>query len=275
MVRTLNSAINRSLSPLGVELRRRGYVPPLLAQSLAQYRGKLHEAVEEMERLIRTTVFPDLPSRNGRHDLMTQLLGTQLSEAFHLLVHLNRTVALEGNVCEFGVAQGTTSALIANEIRETDKVLWLFDSFEGLPKPTDRDVLIDDIFNLGSIEKYEGTMACGIEQVTSRLNSIDFPLSRTKIVAGFIEESSKRANLPEKVCFAYVDFDFYQPIRIALELLDAKLPVGGVVIVDDYGFFSDGAKAAVDEFAAERKHRYTKEPSPSWAGHFCILRRCN
>lgn len=271
MLRKLNSAVNRSLSPLGVELRLRGYEPP----SLVHYRRKLHEATAELEKIIRAAVFPDLPSRDGRHDLMTQLLGTQLFEAFHLVAHLNRAFSLEGDICEFGVAQGTTSALIANEIRDTDKSLWLFDSFAGLPKPTDRDVLIDDIFNLGSIEKYEGTMACGIDQVTKRLNSIEFPLKRTNIVAGFIEESYKRENLPRKVCFAYVDFDFYEPIRIALELLDARLPVGGVVIVDDYGFFSDGAQAAVDEFVEGRKLRYTKEPSPSWAGHFCTLRRCN
>jgi len=88
---------------------------------------------------------------------MVQLMGTQLSEALHVVAHLNRTLHLEGDVCEFGVAQGATSALIANEIRETNKKLWLFDSFEGLPRPTEQDILIDDIFNLGSIEKYQGS----------------------------------------------------------------------------------------------------------------------
>ncbi len=78
-----------------------------------------------------------------------------------MVLHLNRALGLDGDVCEFGVAQGATSALIANEIRGTEKDLWLFDSFEGLPKPTDHDILIDDIFNLGSIDRYQGTMACG------------------------------------------------------------------------------------------------------------------
>jgi len=226
-----------------------------------------------MEKLARATVFPDLPPKIGRLELMMQLMGTQLSEALHLVWHLSRVLNIKGEVCEFGVAQGATSALIANEIRETNKNLWLFDSFKGLPRPTDRDILIDDIFNLGSIEQYQGTMACGQEQVIGRLNSVKFPSERVKVVPGFIEKTAKYASLPADVCFAYVDFDFYEPIKIALELLDSRLSAGGVVIVDDYGFFSAGAQAAVDEFVEAREQSYTKEPSPEWASKFCVLRR--
>ncbi len=265
----LNAVINRCISPLGVEIRRQGAVSPIAAE----FRNRLHDAIEEMEKVTRETIFPDLPRTPGRHELMMQLLGTQLSEALHVVGHLNRAIHLEGDVCEFGIAQGATSALIANEIAGSDKTLWLFDSFEGLPMPTDRDVLIDDIFNLGSIEKYQGTMACGVEQVTDRLNSINFPFSRVKIIPGFIEETAKFTNLPPTICFAYVDFDFYEPIKIALELLDTRLSIGGLVMVDDYGFFSAGAQAAVDEFVASRKKRYSKEDSPGWASCFCVLRR--
>jgi hypothetical protein len=98
-------------------------------------------------------------------------------------------------------------------------------------------------------------------------------LGRVKVVPGFIEKTAKYANLPKEVCFAYVDFDLYEPVRIALELLDSRLPIGGVVIVDDYGFFSEGAQAAVDEFVEARERRYTKDPSPEWASRFCVLRR--
>jgi O-methyltransferase len=262
MIVDLNSVINGFVSPFGIEIKRRN-----------SSSRKLRDAVGEMEQLLRATMFPDLPQGNGRQELMTQLMGTSLSEAFYLVSHLNQVLSLGGVVCEFGVAQGATSAVIANEIRGTDKELWLFDSFEGLPKPTDRDKLIDDVFDLGSMEKYQGTMAYGKHQVIDRLKSIQFPLERVKVVPGFIETTATSANLPKEVCFAYVDFDFYEPIKIVLELLDSRLPVGGVVIVDDYGFFSEGAQAAVDEFVEGHRQRYTKEPSPEWAGHFCVLTR--
>jgi hypothetical protein len=54
--------------------------------------------------------------------------------------------------------------------------------------------------------------------------------------------------LPQAVSFAYVDFDFYEPIKVALEFLHAVTPKGAIVIVDDYDFFSTGSKIAVDEF---------------------------
>ena len=269
MTINLNSLINGTLSPFGAELRRRGAESPLIPQ----LRDKLGAAIEEMEKLARTTIFPDLPRTRGRKELLVQLLGTQPSEALHIVWHLNKALQLDGDVCEFGIAQGATSALIANEIRGTAKELWLFDSFEGLPKPSDRDVLIDDIFNLGSIEKYQGTMASGQEQVIGRLTQIAFPLERVKVVPGFIEKTAKYGDLPKTVCFAYVDFDFYEPLKIALELLDSRLPIGGIAIVDDYGFFSQGAQAAVDEFVEARRPRYTMELSPEWASKFCVIRR--
>jgi len=70
-------------------------------------------------------------------------------------------------------------------------------------------------------------MASGQDQVTGRLNAINFPFDRVQIVPGFIEKTAQYASLPKQVCFAYVDFDFYEPIKIALELLESRLPVGG------------------------------------------------
>jgi len=134
--------------------------------------------------------------------------------------------------------------------------LWLFDSFKGLGKPSENDQLINDIFNLGSIDKYEDTMACSVDEVQSRLNAISFPSSRVRIIEGFIEDTIEYANMPEKVCFAYVDFDFYTPISIALKFLNERLVMGGVIVVDDCGFFASGAKTAVDEFQKEYSYKY-------------------
>jgi cephalosporin hydroxylase len=186
---------------------------------------------------------------------------------------LNKSLKIEGDVCEFGVAQGATSALLANEIRATEKKLWLFDSFQGLPKPTEKDVLIDDIFNLKSIEDYEGEMSYPIEMVEARLKAISFPSSRVKIVPGFIEETIDSPDLPQKVCFAYLDFDFYLPILTSLKFLNQRLSTGGIIVVDDYDFFSSGVKTAVKEFIEEYPGDYEIINPHKFAGHFCILRK--
>jgi len=177
-------------------------------------------------------------------------------------------------VCEFGVAQGATSALIANEIRNSGKSLWLFDSFKGLPRPGAKDVLIDDIFGLGSIEKYAGAMAHGQNEVLARLKVIDFPLNSVQLVAGFIEDTIRYPGLPAVICFAYVDFDFYEPIKVTLEFLHVRLPSGTHVLVDDYGWFSSGAKAAVDEFVAAYASNYVCSiPLPFVSRAFAVLRK--
>ena len=132
---------------------------------------------------------PDLPIpvNETRVELLGRLLGTPPPEACAIVQALARTAAFEGDVCEFGVVQGETSAFIANEILAGCRRLHLFDSFQGLPAPLQRDLLKDDIFPLGSIEAYAGTMVCPEEQVIARLAAVGFPCDRYMIHWGFIE----------------------------------------------------------------------------------------
>ena len=186
-------------------------------------------------------------------------------------VYLLQSLRNPGDVCEFGVAQGATSTLLAREIMDTNRNLWLFDSFEGLPKPHAKDKLINDIFGLGSMASYEGQMKCQADEVMSRLTALHFPDERVRLIAGWVEDSLQRAELPEQVAFAYIDFDFYNPIKETLRFLDGRMPPESSIIVDDYDFFSSGAKTAVDEFIAETNGRYHFAMPIAPAGHFCIL----
>jgi hypothetical protein len=262
---TFRTVADNILHPLGLHLAKHP------AESLPK--DAFHNALTEIEGCFREVVFPEIPQRRRRVEMMSRLLGTTPSEAMYIIRSLACSMALPGDVCEFGVAQGATSALIANEIRDTDKLFWLFDSFEGLPRPTAEDTLINDIFNLGSMEAYAGTMANEAGLVKGRLQQADFPLDRVRIVPGFIEHTSKSPNLPAKVSFAYVDFDFYEPICIALDLLDSRLSPGGHIVVDDYGWFSSGAQKAVDRFVAAKNGAYEMTLPNQSAGHFAVLRK--
>jgi O-methyltransferase len=230
--------------------------------------------IREIYGLYRHHIFPNLPECTpDLVELLAQLQGTNISEAIYILHSLLESMHLPGDICEFGVAQGLTSALMAHEIKSTEKRIWLFDSFAGLPKPTGKDRLKDDIFGLGSIEAYQGTMACSVDMVRGTLEAIRFPLSRARIVSGFIEEAIHREDLPPRVCFAYVDFDFYEPILIALEFLDSRLTLNGRIVVDDYDWFSTGAKTAVDEFVTRHGSHYEFSLPIEGAGHFALLHR--
>ena len=218
-------------------------------------------------------VYGSFEPNEKRIELLKWQKGTPPSEAYHIIHALHKTKNVEGDVCEFGVAQGNTSQIIANEILNIDKILHLFDSFEGLPAPTEKDELKDDIYDLGSIEAYKGTMSNPERLVLSKLSRLPFPGSRIRIHKGFIEEliEKKDSGFPTKVSFAYIDFDFYEPIKIALEYLDTVSAVGAVFVVDDYDFFSTGVEKAVKEFLENRGDRYELFVPEKVHGAFAVL----
>jgi O-methyltransferase len=211
----------------------------------------------------------DIPETERRVEHLSSLMGTDVFEGLYLVENLHRALAVAaGAVCEFGVAQGRTSALIANELlgHAPERTLWLYDSFEGLPEPSAHDRLIGDIFELGAMEAYAGQMSSPRQMVEAELRKVGW--SRTRIVSGFVDQTLTQ--LPESVAFAYLDFDFYQPTWDVLQLLKTRVAAGGVVMVDDYGHFSSGVQEAVDKFCSDEGWSF--EGSPVWAGPFAILR---
>lgn len=243
-MRILKEALKKIFAALGYELSRSSGQ----RVSFSNFANLAHAYEQRLNESCNLIAENELRSK-----LLARLLGTPPSEAYFIIHALSKCKDVSGDVCEFGVAQGETSALIANEIHSSTKVLHLFDSFEGLPKPTEKDQLKDDIFSLGSIEAYTGTMSCPEEMVRARLRAIAFPMQRFVIHKGFIEQVLTRdLNLPKEISFAYVDFDFYAPIKLTLDFLHRTTAVGAIIIVDDYDFFSTGVKTAVDKFLEEK-----------------------
>lgn len=232
---------------------------------------ELSRFLADVEEGLRATVLPQLPKRKNRHAIMIDCINFSL-QPFFLINYLNEVLNVPGDICEFGCSHGASTALFANEILNTEKHIWIYDSFEGLSKPTEKDVLIHDIANLGSIDRYEGEMAHPKERVLGRLAKVGFPTPRIHTIPGFIEKTAKTGPLPEIVSFAYIDFDFYEPIKIGLELMKERIHPKGVIMVDDYGYFSAGAKTAVDEFIAEQNGKFVLEQIPSWGGKCVVVR---
>jgi O-methyltransferase len=234
--------------------------------------NQLLKALAELNALYDTFVFEKEHTTDEEPlKILSNSMYTKFGTGFYLIDCLRQTLNLEGDICEFGVAQGAISALLAYEIKNTHKDIWLFDSFEGLPGPTERDILIRDPLNAGSIDAYEGWLSFPEGMVRTRLAAIGFPPERTRIVSGFIERTLHGPNLPKTVCFAYVDLNLYEPILFALNFLDTVLLPGGFVVVDDYENFSQGVKSAVDEFYTARRDFYSIKFPIKTAGKFCIL----
>ena len=97
-------------------------------------------------------------------------------------------------------------------------------------------------------------------KVINELKDINFNNDKLIINKGFFNEKTKdNMKLPKAVSFAFLDFDFYQPTLDGLNFLDKVLSVGGVIIVDDYDFFSTGVKTSVDEWFEMNAKSYKKK----------------
>ena len=267
MKRVLKNAFRRLLAKFGFQIIRIDDSKIHIAafSNLAKF----------FEQQMGSAINMKLPPNEERYRLLGKLQGTPPTEAYFILDAIEKCRNIEGDICEFGVAEGETSALIACEIEEDSKKFHLFDSFEGLPKPSDKDTLIDDIFSLGSMDAYQGKMSFPEASVLGRLESVGFPKDRIVVHKGFVPEVfNGNTSLPTRVSVAYVDFDFYEPIKEALEFLDSVTSPGAKIIVDDYGFFSAGAKLAVDEWLTEvnaHSNRYELFEPGEAIGKFVVI----
>lgn len=258
-------------------LAARGFTLARSSESELVPRGNPHcaDAIESLYALMREHLLPSLPELQDEQSRnLVSLAGVTPAQAIYLLDGLQRTRSLGGAVCEMGVAQGRTSRLIARAIEESQRELWLFDSFQGLPQPSARDELIDDIFGLGSMEAYAGTMRVPRDMVEHQLSEGGFPPERVHIVEGFFDETtSSRVELPSLVSFAFIDFDLYQPIKDALRYLNGVVEPGGFVAVHEYGYFSTGPEAAVDEFLEDNRQAWDLTLPHDIARGIAILER--
>jgi O-methyltransferase len=246
-------------------------------QEIRHASNKYDQLLSEFYFLVKKCELSSLPEllSSKLFDAYKNLLGTAPFEGLSILDALIKTKNIEGAVCEFGIAQGSTSRLIASYLLQenSDKDLVLIDSFKGLSVPTEEDELKDDVFNLGTISKYAGSMAFSSNVALEKLALIGFPQNKIQIIPGFIQDTIDSAKFPRSVSFAYVDFDLYEPIKIALDYLIKVMPKDGVIIVDDYDFFSTGAKKAVDQFLEENPNNFEFSKPTEYLGHFCILKK--
>ncbi len=236
----------------------------------------------KQSHLLKELVFNNLNIKSQKHNLdyeklfnlLIELKGTSLVEGLNITNSLVKVLDLEGDVCEFGVAQGKTSKLIGYIINKTEKKFFLFDSFEGLPKPTKEDELKDDIFNLKNINNYEGKMSHGEEKVLNEMKMISFPKEKLIINKGFFfKKNITNFNIPKNVSFAYLDFDFYQPTLDALIMLEKIIVKKGIIIVDDYDFFSTGVKTAVDSWIDKNKDIFTMQKIDTSLSKFVVIEK--
>jgi len=162
---------------------------------------------------------------------------------------------IEGDIVECGVWKGGSMMAVAETLLtsgDTSRNLYLFDTFEGMAPPTDKDVDIAGVTAESLLEQSDkmkdDSVWCRatLEMVKSAVNSVGYPGEKTHFVKGMVEQTIPR-NAPDKIALLRLDTDWYESTKHEMEHLFPRLAKGGVLIIDDYGHWQ-GARKAVDEY---------------------------
>jgi hypothetical protein len=146
-------------------------------------------------------------------------------------------------------------ARVLLELGETDRDLYLFDTFEGMTAPTTRDIQWggDAADELLARERRDDDSTlwaeASLERVRGALHATAYPRSKIHFVRGRVEETIPGA-APAAISILRLDTDWYESTKHELTHLYPRLASGGVLIIDDYGWWQ-GAREATDEYFRE------------------------
>lgn len=182
-------------------------------------------------------------------------------DALYAAVEQIVATGIEGDLVECGVYRGGCAMTMAMALRAAgaeERVIWLYDTFEGMTRPDGNDVRIDD--GTPAAVKFEATATdentstwCAADLGTVRSNMLrtGYPAERLRFVVGPVEETLRTPPIPERIALLRLDTDWYESTRVELEVLMPRLVPGGVLIVDDYNHWA-GSRRAVEEYFATR-----------------------
>jgi hypothetical protein len=165
---------------------------------------------------------------------------------------------VEGAIVECGVWKGGSMLAVAETLhnqQSSERELYLYDTYEGMPAATEHDKDFNgkdagEILNKNQNKEENLVWAYSpLDTVQKTLSLSAYKSENIKFIVGKVEDTIP-ANIPEKIALLRLDTDWYESTKHELINLFPRLQKGGVLIIDDYGYWK-GARKAVDEYFAE------------------------
>jgi O-methyltransferase len=170
------------------------------------------------------------------------------NEAFQIFMAVRKTEHISGDMAEVGVYRGGSAKLICEANR--DRILHLFDTFQGLPKVSDID----------KPQFCDGQFAASFEEVKNSLKAY----KNVYLHVGLFPDTAVPVE-KENFSFVHLDVDTYESTTKCLEFFYPRMSKGGVILSHDY-ITATGVRKAFDEFFQDKL-----EPVIEIPGSQCLI----
>ena len=171
----------------------------------------------------------------------------RLYNLYSALAYVFRT-GIPGDFIECGVFMGGCVMMMAEMCKRHDRTaarrVFALDTFSGFVRV---DATLDVDVRTG--EKLSNKVFTDFfDKSSENMKTIDF--DRLHIVQGDVLETIPKLDI-EKIAVLRLDTDTYDTTKFELENLHDRVTIGGVVIIDDYGY-TPGCRKAVDDFCHDK-----------------------
>lgn len=164
---------------------------------------------------------------------------------------------IPGDFVECGVWRGGSAmvaALALMHFGDTSRTIYLYDTYTGMVKPTDRDVSATNVaahsrWQEMQKETHNEWCYAARADVETNLRSTGYPAERLRFVEGKVEDTIP-GQAPARVALLRLDTDWYESTYHELRHLYPRVSERGVLIVDDYGAWR-GSREATDQYVTE------------------------
>ena len=194
-----------------------------------------------------------------RRNQITFCAGHDKLEALLAAVrHCAKTLPPTALYLEAGVAMGG-SALVIASAKPQAAPLRLYDVFEMLPPPTEKDgqkaASVFAAFQAGNIsdptgKRYFDHSSDLLTLVRDHFRAVGMApeMLNVSFCKGLFEDTLK---IDQPVALCHIDCDWYDSVNVCLERVVPHVLPGGVIVFDDYNSF-EGCRQAVDEWLATK-----------------------
>lgn len=199
-------------------------------------------------RIMRMYDFDSEKRANGQDwpPLADTMIGLKRLDNLQFCIESILKDDVPGDLIETGVWRGGGSIFMRAALKAygcDDRVVWVADSFEGLPKPNPEKYPQD----AGDTHSEIDFLAVPLETVRANFARYGLLDDKVKFLKGWFKETLPVAPI-ETLAIIRLDGDMYESTMDALTNLYPRLSVGGYLIVDDYCL--KGCRAAVHDYRA-------------------------